>query len=223
VEPETHQMLARWPRAHRRHARRAQWFTRAGFQDVRIKRIGPKWYRGVRRHGLIMGCSVTGVKTQAGARPRSARRAHAWQQAHRRPARGRQGSAGRRASPPVGAARFPVAAARALGGAPGAALGFTGRAARRAGRPAAAPQALRRACGAPSRRLTWHAARAARQAGDSPLQLGPKLEASGKSSGNPLAFLGRFVLGTLAGGYFFLLPIYMWLKNLVWPRGLPGF
>jgi hypothetical protein len=33
-----------------------------GFTDVKIKRIGPKWYRGVRRHGLIMGCSVTGVK-----------------------------------------------------------------------------------------------------------------------------------------------------------------
>ena len=29
---------------------------------MRIKRIGPEWYRGVRRHGLIMGCSVTGVK-----------------------------------------------------------------------------------------------------------------------------------------------------------------
>lgn len=41
---------------------RLQWFTRAGFSDVKIKRIGPKWYRGVRRHGLIMGCSVTGIK-----------------------------------------------------------------------------------------------------------------------------------------------------------------
>lgn len=39
-----------------------QWFTKAGFTDVKIKRIGPSWYRGVRRHGLIMGCSVTGVK-----------------------------------------------------------------------------------------------------------------------------------------------------------------
>jgi hypothetical protein len=34
----------------------------AGFTDVQIKRIGPTWYRGVRRHGLIMGCSVTGIK-----------------------------------------------------------------------------------------------------------------------------------------------------------------
>ena len=47
----------------------AQWFTKAGFADVRIKRIGPTWYRGVRRHGLIMGCSVTGVKPKALASP----------------------------------------------------------------------------------------------------------------------------------------------------------
>lgn len=45
-----------------------QWFTKAGFTDVKIKRIGPKWYRGVRRHGLIMGCSVTGIKPKV--RPR---------------------------------------------------------------------------------------------------------------------------------------------------------
>ena len=31
------------------------WFTNAGFQDVELKRIGPKWYRGNRDHGLIMG------------------------------------------------------------------------------------------------------------------------------------------------------------------------
>ena len=43
-----------------------QWFTSAGFEDVKIKRIGPEWYRGVRRHGLIMGCSVTGVKPKVG-------------------------------------------------------------------------------------------------------------------------------------------------------------
>ena len=45
-----------------------QWFTKAGFEDVQIKRIGPKWYRGVRRHGLIMGCSVTGVKRKVRGR-----------------------------------------------------------------------------------------------------------------------------------------------------------
>ncbi len=43
-----------------------QWFTAAGFTDIKLKRIGPKWYRGVRRHGLIMGCSVTGVKPKVG-------------------------------------------------------------------------------------------------------------------------------------------------------------
>ena len=46
-----------------------EWFTKAGFKDVQIKRIGPKWYRGVRRHGLIMGCSVTGVKPASGDSP----------------------------------------------------------------------------------------------------------------------------------------------------------
>ena len=42
------------------------WFKNAGFKDVKLKRIGPKWYRGVRRHGLIMGSSVTGVKGESG-------------------------------------------------------------------------------------------------------------------------------------------------------------
>lgn len=45
------------------------WFTKAGFTDVKIKRIGPSWYRGVRRHGLIMGCSVTGIKSESGESP----------------------------------------------------------------------------------------------------------------------------------------------------------
>ncbi|XP_073315590.1 2-methyl-6-phytyl-1,4-hydroquinone methyltransferase, chloroplastic-like [Primulina huaijiensis] len=46
-----------------------EWFEKAGFKDVRLKRIGPKWYRGVRRHGLIMGCSVTGIKPASGDSP----------------------------------------------------------------------------------------------------------------------------------------------------------
>ncbi|RZC22734.1 2-methyl-6-phytyl-1,4-hydroquinone methyltransferase, chloroplastic isoform C [Glycine soja] len=46
-----------------------EWFKKAGFKDVKLKRIGPKWYRGVRRHGLIMGCSVTGVKPLSGDSP----------------------------------------------------------------------------------------------------------------------------------------------------------
>lgn len=46
-----------------------EWFEKAGFKNVQLKRIGPKWYRGVRRHGLIMGCSVTGVKAYSGDSP----------------------------------------------------------------------------------------------------------------------------------------------------------
>jgi MPBQ/MSBQ methyltransferase len=95
------------------------WFKKAGFTDVKMKRIGPKWYRGVRRHGLIMGCSVTGIKPKAG---------------------------------------------------------------------------------------------------DSPLQMGPKREDSSASNTNPISFLFNFTLGTLAGAYYFVLPIVMWLWNAVWPR-----
>jgi hypothetical protein len=42
------------------------------------------------------------------------------------------------------------------------------------------------------------------QAGDSPLQLGPKAEERGKVAGNPLSFLLRLLLGTAAGFYYFL-------------------
>lgn len=95
------------------------WFTKAGFTDVQIKRIGPTWYRGVRRHGLIMGCSVTGVK----------------------------------ATP-----------------------------------------------------------------GPSPLELGPKAEDRAVPKSNPLSFLLRLILGTTAGFYYTLVPIYMWIKNLIFPK-----
>lgn len=96
-----------------------EWFTKAGFTDVKITRIGPKWYRGVRRHGLIMGCSVTGRKLEAG---------------------------------------------------------------------------------------------------ESPLDLGPKAEISGSMNTNPFKFLVRFILGSLAGAYYFLVPIYMWIKDKIWPK-----
>ena len=39
-----------------------EWFEKAGFENVTMTRIGPKWYQGERGHGLIMGCSVTGDK-----------------------------------------------------------------------------------------------------------------------------------------------------------------
>ena len=60
------------------------------------------------------------------------------------------------------------------------------------------------------------------QAGESPLQLPPKRE-DGPRSKNPLLFLLRFTLGTTAGFYYFILPWYMWLKNLIWPKNLGGF
>lgn len=96
-----------------------EWFTKAGFTDVAITRIGPSWYRGDRKHGLIMGCSVTGIKAQAGG---------------------------------------------------------------------------------------------------SPLKLGPPREVSTSKPGNPLVFLLRMVLGVTAGAYYFLLPIYMYLKHLILPK-----
>ena len=62
------------------------------------------------------------------------------------------------------------------------------------------------------------------QAGDSPLQLPPKpLETSGKSRSNPLLFVLRLLLGSTAGFYYFVLPVYMWIKDRVWPRSMPGF
>lgn len=95
-----------------------EWFTKAGFEDVKIKRIGPSWYRGVRRHGLIMGCSVTGIKSNPG---------------------------------------------------------------------------------------------------ESPLNLGPKAEDVARPI-NPFSFLSRLILGSLAGAYYVIIPIYMWLKNLIFPK-----
>ena len=96
-----------------------EWFAAAGFEDVQLKRIGPKWYRGERGHGLIMGCSVTGVKPRAGA---------------------------------------------------------------------------------------------------SPLDLGPKAEEKSATPSNPLLFLFRLLLGTLGGFYYFVVPIYMWVKDKVTPK-----
>jgi len=104
-----------------------KWFEAAGFADVTLDRIGPSWYRGVRRHGLIMGCTVTGAKPKAGV---------------------------------------------------------------------------------------------------SPLALGPKQEVSGaraKGLAGALSLAARVLLGSAAGFYFFVLPVYMWLKNAVWPKGARGF
>ena len=98
------------------------WFKAAGFENVQLKRIGPKWYRGVRRHGLIMGCAVTGTKPNAGK---------------------------------------------------------------------------------------------------SPLELGGKVEDVTQPPQNPLRVFWRFLLGSLAGFYFVLVPIYMWMKDKVTPKDKP--
>lgn len=97
-----------------------EWFTKAGFTDVKLKRIGPKWYRGDRRHGLIMGCSVTGVKAEAG---------------------------------------------------------------------------------------------------DSPLVLGPKAE-DVRGPFNPFSFLYRFFMGTIASLYYVVIPIFMWIKDQIYPKSV---
>ena len=91
------------------------WFEKAGFQNVKLTRIGPEWYRGERGHGLIMGCSVTGVR--------------------------------------------PIS-------------------------------------------------------GGTPLDLGEKpRETRSRKGPNPLASLLRLLVGTIGGFYYFLVPIYMWLKD----------
>ncbi|KAK3240558.1 hypothetical protein CYMTET_49607 [Cymbomonas tetramitiformis] len=80
-----------------------------------------EWYRGVRRHGLIMGCSVTGVKTEAGPGPLYTEPSEQKEQVQ-------------------------------------------------------APKS------------------------------------------NPLSFLIRMILGCIGGFYYTLVPIYMWIKNLIFPK-----
>lgn len=57
------------------------------------------------------------------------------------------------------------------------------------------------------------------QLGKSPLKLGPKAEESNKELSknrtNMVMFLLRLILGSLAGFYFFLVPVYMWIKNKI--------
>lgn len=53
-----------------------------------------------------------------------------------------------------------------------------------------------------------------------PMQLGPKAEDVSKPT-NPFVFLIRFLLGALAGAYYVLVPIYMWLKDQLVPEGQP--
>lgn len=43
-----------------------EWFTRAGFTDLKVSYIGPPAYKGIRQHGLIMGLTITGRKPAPG-------------------------------------------------------------------------------------------------------------------------------------------------------------
>ena len=43
-----------------------KWFNDAGFEDIKVSYIGPRAYRGVRQHGLIMGLTITGTKPASG-------------------------------------------------------------------------------------------------------------------------------------------------------------
>lgn len=52
------------------------------------------------------------------------------------------------------------------------------------------------------------------------MQLGPKAEDVTKP-GNPLVFFMRFLLGAMAATYFVIIPIYMWLKDQIVPKGQP--
>uniref|UniRef100_A0A1D1XNZ9 Inner envelope membrane protein, chloroplastic n=1 Tax=Anthurium amnicola TaxID=1678845 RepID=A0A1D1XNZ9_9ARAE len=97
------------------------WLKKAGFEDVKLKRICPKWYRGVRRHGLIMGCCVTGVK---------------------------------------------------------------------------------------------------RGSGESPLKLGKKVEDINEPM-KPFSFLVRYIIGLIAAAYYVLVAFYMWVKDKIFPEGVP--
>ncbi|KAM0883874.1 hypothetical protein ACQ4PT_031343 [Festuca glaucescens] len=55
------------------------------------------------------------------------------------------------------------------------------------------------------------------ESGDSPLQLGPKAEDISKH-GNPILVFVRFLIGTICAAYFFLVPIYMWIKDKIVSR-----
>lgn len=52
------------------------------------------------------------------------------------------------------------------------------------------------------------------------MQLGPKVE-DVKKPVNKFVFLSRLILGAIAGAYFVLIPIYMWLKDKIVPKGWP--
>ena len=52
------------------------------------------------------------------------------------------------------------------------------------------------------------------------LQLGPKAEDVSKPV-NPITFFFRFLMGTICAAYYVLVPIYMWIKDQIVPKGMP--
>ncbi|KAL2530065.1 Ubiquinone biosynthesis methyltransferase COQ5 [Forsythia ovata] len=50
-------------------------------------------------------------------------------------------------------------------------------------------------------------------------QLGPKAK-DVKKPVNPFVFLSCFLLGAITATYFVLIPIYMWLKDQIVPKGM---
>lgn len=228
-----------------------QWFEAAGFENVEIHRIGPSWYRGVRRHGLIMGCSVTGTKARVrSALPLSLPRARGcllgcvvlfsatvWSWAALLPYhRERSGHSSGAVCQTAVRGYAQRCAARVLLGQhewnqiarlkvlPRRHYLIRNTQQQHAQR---ARQSCRRATRLYLQRkdiITNHQITLdCVQAGNSPLQLPAKAEERGAPRSNPVLFLLRLLLGTTAGLYFFLVPIYMWLKDKVWPRSLGGF
>lgn len=52
------------------------------------------------------------------------------------------------------------------------------------------------------------------------MKLGPKVEDVEKPV-NPLVFLFRLIAGVIAATYYVLVPIYMWIKDQIVPKGMP--
>jgi MPBQ/MSBQ methyltransferase len=52
------------------------------------------------------------------------------------------------------------------------------------------------------------------------MQLGPKVE-DVQEPVNPLVFLSRLILGAIAATYYVIVPIYMWIKDQIVPKGRP--
>lgn len=52
------------------------------------------------------------------------------------------------------------------------------------------------------------------------MQLGPKVEDVEKPV-NALVFLSRLIIGAIAATYYVLVPIYMWIKDQIVPKGVP--